>query len=151
MFVKLLLVRTRFRGLSTYRLGFVVNLKFLNTDDVASGPRYLEDILPIIYHGSLKGPATLQLCRTVIFCPITVRIHLLITCHLVSLLPLQKITFFFKNNCLAIFYVTKSQSTISLHCECTVKQIKTVLLISWKPIEISQKFQQIRVQLNSGF
>ena len=41
-----------------------------------------------IYHGSLKEPATLQLCRTVIFCPIDVKIHLLY--NLVSYLPRKK-------------------------------------------------------------
>ena len=51
--------------------------------------------LPIIRHGSIHQPATLQLCGTDIFCPIAVKMHLQITWYLFFLG--KKIEFFFLN------------------------------------------------------
>ena len=62
---------------------------------------------PIIRHGWIHQPATLQLCGTVMFCTIAVKIHLC----LVSFLLRKKIEFFPKINVLHFFYVTKSQNS----------------------------------------
>ena len=63
---------------------------------------------PIIRHGSIHQPATLQLCGTVIFCPIAVKIQLYLTWYLYFL---GKRNWIFLNKCFALFYVTISKKS----------------------------------------